>query len=126
MQVTINKVSWDAKDKQGNPLISKKSGKPYYKVGLQVKEHGEVWINGLMPFAPTDWEGKTKDLEIFDEEYQGKTYKKFKLAPRAPAASDEKVLNAITALTLEVRAALSKIPKPTRVVEEEVYPDDEQ
>ncbi len=81
MKVTITKVNWKDVDKEGNKLISQKSGKPYYKVGIQCNEFGDKWINGITSFIPNDWEGKEKELEIVDDPKWGK---QFKLAPRAP------------------------------------------
>jgi len=83
-QVTITRVTATDKAKDGHALISKYN-KPYFKVGIQCNEFGDTWINGLMPFNPTNWQGTTQDLEVYDEDYQGKTYKKFKL----PAKEDK-------------------------------------
>lgn len=85
-RVTITRVSTSDTDKNGNKLINK-FGKPYYKVGIKTNEYGDTFINGLMPFNPDRWEGTTQELEIFDEEYNGKTYKKFKLPPRQGGAA---------------------------------------
>ena len=76
--VKVTKVNYSDKKTDGTPLINK-FGKPYFKVGIQTKEYGDTWINGLCNFAPKDWEGQAKELEIYDEEYNGKTYKKFKV-----------------------------------------------
>lgn len=81
-KVTITRVTVSDKTKDNRPLISSKSGKPYFKVGIQTNEYGATWINGLMPFNPDRWENSVQDLEIYDEEYQGKIYKKFKLPAR--------------------------------------------
>lgn len=90
-KVTITKVSISDTDKAGNKLINK-FGKPYYKVGIKTNEYGDTFINGLMPFSPDRWEGTTQEVEVFDEEYNGKTYKKFKLPPRAGGTSPEAIM----------------------------------
>lgn len=81
-KLTITKVNYSDKKTDGTPLINK-YGKSYYEVGIQTKEYGETWLNGLLSFAPDRWEGSTQELEVYDEEYNGKTYKKFKLPPKA-------------------------------------------
>lgn len=60
-----------------------KNNKQYYKVGIQTRENGQQWYNSnYFPFNPDRWEGSEQDVILFDEEYQGKTYQKFKLPPR--------------------------------------------
>lgn len=83
IKVHILKVKVDDKDKAGNLLISKKYGKPFYKVGIQTQEFGNDWLNGLMNFPPNNWEGTEQEIEQYDEDYQGKTYKKFKIVSKA-------------------------------------------
>jgi len=62
-----------------------KNGKPYQMIGLKTKELGDVWINGFGNQTTQGWkQGQVVSIEIYDEEYNGKTYKKFK----SPNASD--------------------------------------
>lgn len=70
-----------AAKKDGTPITSK-SGKPLFQVGIKTQEFGETWLNGLMPFNPDRWAGTEQELEVYDEEWQGRTFKKFKLPPR--------------------------------------------
>lgn len=81
MQATIKKVSVTDKKKDGS-LILNKHGKQSFRVGLQVAEYGETWINGFTPFRP-DWkEGDKIEVEIYDEEWNGQKRKAFKLPPK--------------------------------------------
>lgn len=100
MIYTIKRVSVSDTNKDGNKLYDKNK-KPYLKVGLQVAEHGEAWINGLF-FAPTcPWkEGDKVELEIKKELYNGKESLKWEL-PRKENKF-EKIENDITALKLRV------------------------
>ncbi len=106
-KVTITRVQADDKKRDGTPLIGK-FGKPYFKVGIQTNEYGDTWINGFLPFNPDRWVGSTQEIEIYEEEYQGKTYKKFKLPPRAGAMSPdimpklEQILREVTAIRTEL------------------------
>ena len=72
--VKIIKSSYSDEKKDGTKLITK-DGRPYYKVGIQVNEHGERWINGLVfnltPQEIKAWEGQEVDLTIKEEEYMG-------------------------------------------------------
>lgn len=94
MKVHVIKQTVSDTDKTGNKLISKKTGKPFYKIGIQTNEHGAQWINGLVNFPP-NWEGTDQELEIYDEEYNGKTYKKFKIAQKTQGGLSENDQNAI-------------------------------
>lgn len=88
MQVTINKCSYTDKKKDGSECRTKQ-GKTFYKVGIKTNEHGDEWINGLVFDAPpTDWEGKTMELDIKEEEYQGKTSLKFELPRKGKNFAD--------------------------------------
>lgn len=59
--------------------VSKK-GKPYVSCSLRAIEFGETYINGFGNYETKQWQiGDMIDVEVYDEEYQGKTYKKFKV-----------------------------------------------
>lgn len=123
MKVKIIKQTVSDTDKNGNKLISKKSGKPFYKVGIQTNEHGAQWINGLLNFSP-NWEGTEQELEIYDEEFNGKTYKKFKLEPKKPAGLSEAQLFQIKQASEQAYAANQNIMLLTKRLEEAgVIPD---
>lgn len=79
MQVHVTKVYSTNHKKDGTPLISAKSGKPYYRVGIKTNEHGDQWLNGFSNFDCKDWEGKTKDLEITEGEFNGQKQLNFKV-----------------------------------------------
>lgn len=75
-KLRVTKVNYQDKDKDGNPLKGKYG--PYFRIGLLTDKYGETWINGFAKTNCKDMEGKEVELEVFDEEYQGKSYKKFK------------------------------------------------
>lgn len=77
-KLTITKVNYTDKKKDGSPILNK-WGKPTYKTGIQTNEYGDTWINGFLPFPPDKWEGTQQELEITDDPKWGK---QFKLPPR--------------------------------------------
>lgn len=82
MQYTIKKVSISDKRADGS-ILTTKNGNPFYKVGIQVAEHGDQWINGLVFEAKPIWkEGDKVDLEIKDREFNGVTKKEFTFASK--------------------------------------------
>lgn len=115
MKVKITKVSATNTNQQGDELISQKSGKPYWKVGIQTQEYGATWINGFTNYEPKDWEGKEMELEIEDKVYNGKTYKNFRMIPKG-AAGQEQVLNVLKmheTLLREILAGVKQINDPS-------------
>jgi len=68
-----------------------KNGKPYQLIGIKTTEHGDEWMNGFGSDITTQWKkGDKVSIIIYEEDYNGKTYKKFKL-PNASAALEERV-----------------------------------
>lgn len=63
--------------------LTAKNGKPYWKVGIQIKG---VWYNNIL-FGDLDklQEGAECDLILFEEDYNGKMYKKFKFPGKMDA-----------------------------------------
>lgn len=56
-----------------------KNGKPYTSTSIKVMELGDVFINGFGNRQTLNWNANDKVMiEIYEEEYNGKTYKKFK------------------------------------------------
>lgn len=77
-KVKLTKVSATNRKKDGSECVTVK-GQKFFKVGIQTEQHGEEYINGLIfadevPFS----EGEEVYLNIFEEEYDGATSKKFK------------------------------------------------
>ncbi|RJQ33874.1 hypothetical protein C4568_03675 [Candidatus Parcubacteria bacterium] len=99
-KLTITKVNYTDKKADGSPILSK-FGKQSWRVGILTNEYGNTWLNGFLPFCPDKWEGTTQTVEVYDEEYNGKEQKKFKLPPREEKVP-EKVVMQITALELAV------------------------
>jgi hypothetical protein len=101
--------------------VSARTNKPYIAVSIQVDE---VWHNGFGNEEMMSWSaGDTKELELFDEEYNGKMYKKFKVPNR---------LDALIARVEELEARMDKLGKPnentaveTDPDKDDVYPEDD-
>lgn len=87
MKYHITSVSSKPSVRKDGSAVLTKSGKQMFSVGIKTAELGDVWLSGLMPFNPDRWEGTEQEIEVYDEEYNGKTYKKFKLPPRENTAS---------------------------------------
>lgn len=63
-KVTLTRVFATDKKKDGTPLMSKK-GKPYTRMGIQCKEHGEKWISGFKNADNSEWkEGDVVELTL--------------------------------------------------------------
>ena len=121
MQITISKISYTDKKKDGTSCISK-NGKPFYKVGIQTNEFGDTWINGLIFDNPPTWkEGDKIDLIIKDEEYNGITSKKFEL-PKPANIQGEKLDKVMVELSF-IKHQLERI---AAVVVKDDYPTPEQ
>lgn len=101
-KLTITKVIVKTEDKYGKSLISK-TGRPYSRASIQTNEYGATWLGGFGD--PRLIVGATIEADITDREYQGKTYKDFKLAKPAPASvpvDNTEVLDEITKLQVAV------------------------
>lgn len=110
-KVTITKVNYKDTDKQGNPLLSKKTGRPYWIVGILTNEYGATWLNGFLPFCPDKWEGTSQEIEVFEEEWQGQTQKKFKLPPKNFGGLSEADKTSIALAVRQSSDALTAVKK---------------
>ncbi len=132
--------------KKDNSECIDKNGNPFWIVGIKTEAHG--WLNcNYFPFNPTDWKGTEQSVVVYEEEYLGKTSKKFKLpfkggkaAPKhvstppagVPSYSEDKLLRELRALnvkadkTYEVLCDLMKKLLKKGVIELEVpFPTDD-
>lgn len=56
-----------------------KGGKKYTACTIKASQYGDQWINGFGNWTTRDWEvGDTVVVETWEEEYNGKMYRKFK------------------------------------------------
>lgn len=79
--VKLTRISSTNKRKDGTPLEGKYGS--YYRVGIQTEQHGEEWLNGFSNDNPS-WEiGDEINIEVMEEEWNGKMQKKFRLAKDA-------------------------------------------
>lgn len=120
-KLNILEVSYTDKRKDGTDLISEKSGKPYFRVGIKVDadKYKDRWINGFLLFAPDNWKGTEQELEITEEEWQGQKQLKFKL-PNKQAQQDEGLKQINEKLDTIIR--LVSVPSAPSTPKEE-YPD---
>lgn len=86
-KLTITQATSTSTKKDGTALINKWN-KPYVRAGIKCQEYGDQWLNGFLQFAPNDWVGQVKELEVWEEEYQGNKSLKFGL-PRKFAVTKE-------------------------------------
>jgi hypothetical protein len=75
-KLLINKVDSYSTKKDKTPLINK-WGKPYWMIGLTTGELGAEKLWGFSDYDCKDWAGQVKELEIWQEEYNGKIGWKF-------------------------------------------------
>lgn len=81
---------WKASNrKPDGSVLQTKTGKPIWRVDIQIKERPGVWINGLVFNEPSDWTGTKQNLVLGVNEYNGKEYPQFRL-PRTGSPSSEK------------------------------------
>jgi len=69
--VTITRMSITDKKKDGTKLQTK-AGSSCWRVGIQTEEYGEQWLNGFLFYAPKNWKGETKEIGVWEEEFNGK------------------------------------------------------
>lgn len=86
--VKITRVSATDKRKDGSKLTGKFGD--YWRVGIQVEQYGDEWINGFMSSNPTWQEGEEVTLDIGEEEFNGQMQKKFRL-PKKEDQLEERV-----------------------------------
>jgi hypothetical protein len=69
MMVHLTQIFRSNKDKEGQPLMTKgtpnKPSRPYTRVAIKTKEHGEAWISGFESYYNVEWrEGDAVDIDI--------------------------------------------------------------
>lgn len=47
-KVILTKVFISEKSKEGVPFVSKKTGKPFKKIGIMTTKHGEAWLSAFI------------------------------------------------------------------------------
>lgn len=73
MQYTLTYVKPEQK-------VSAKTGKPYTIVTIKTQETADAWISGFGNKESDKWQGGDKvDLDVYTEDYNGKTYTKFRM-----------------------------------------------
>jgi hypothetical protein len=78
--------------------VSARTNKPYIAASISVDG---TWYNGFGNEEMMNWKaGDTKEVELFEEEYNGKMYKKFKVPNK---------LDLLIARVAELEARVSKL-----------------
>ena len=104
MKVTLTYCNNEAK-------VSK-NGKPYTSCSIKTAEHGDVFINGFGNATTKLWAaGEVVDVDVYDEEYNGKVYKKFKAMEKADVL-EERVIE----LERKVQAMSDFLRRQTQAV----------
>jgi len=76
-QITIKRITTTNLKKDGTPILTK-AHKPLYRTSIDTIEEG--WISALLPYELKNYITGTLNVGIYEEEFNGKMYKKFKLA----------------------------------------------
>ena len=95
--------------------VSARTNKPYIAASISVDG---TWHNGFGNEEMMSWKaGDTKEVELFEEEYNGKMYKKFKVPNK---------FDILIAKVAELEARLEKLENPggTPAVDSYVPEDD--
>ena len=121
-KVTITKFSATDKKKDGTDCVTK-HGKKFWKAGIQTKEYGEEWLNGLI-FKEVNWvEGDVVDIEVKKEEYNGKESLKFRV-PKSEEVDQAEKDAKIAELEAKLAKAEGKDESTEESTEEEKSDDD--
>jgi len=109
MKVTITKIFTTDKDKQGNPLKSKK-GAPYTRMSIKTAEHGDKWVSGFQNADNKGWkEGDTVEVNIKENgEY---------LNFETPKKEDE-----VMAELLKIKTMMARMGLDIQIIKESVAP----
>lgn len=124
-KLTVTRISATDKKKDGSELIGK-YGK-FWRVGLQVKEYGDKWLNGFTSKEPTWVENDVIEVDIKTEMWQrddGTEVEQLKF--RVPNKEDLK-----DAEIAELKAKLNgqtdeDTPPEAPIKSDEITPDDIQ
>lgn len=116
-QIKIDQIFKNDKDRDGKPLVSEKSGVPYWKVDIY---SSSIRYSG---FAKNEsephmkWEvGQTVKIELVKREKNGVTYNNYTV-PNEGDLWKELINDRVSALEEEIR--VMKGPKPTVIPEHE-------
>ncbi len=122
-EIHVSKFTATDKKKDGTPLTGKFG--PFWRVSIQGVEF-EGWASGLVNGAekPEDWTGKVVSLDLYDEDFEGKTYKKFKI-PKKGSLDAEKI-DRILENTETILNRLVGFRIDTEIIKEAILPKKKQ
>lgn len=107
-ELTVTKAKKFLEDKNGNRYMTK-DGRPFARASVQFQETGAEWFGGFWSEALQ--EGSKVQAELYEEEYGGKTYLKFKVARKEDKADAklETILDRLTGLQLDMQIIKSAV-----------------
>ena len=117
MILHITKSGSSATKKDGTPLKDKR-GSQYFRSWIKTQEYGDQFLRGFTYQDVQQWEGKSIELEVFEEEYQGKKQLKFRI-PQAWKLTKE-MWDMMTLKIEQLEAQLGE----SRVEDEGISPDE--
>jgi hypothetical protein len=115
IELTVRRAKRFAEDKSGNRYKTK-DGRPFARASVQFQETGAEWFGGF--WSDGLQEGSKVHAELFEEEYQGRTYQKFKIA-RQEDKRDGKldtILYRLAGLERELQIVKSETPQKREAV----------
>lgn len=101
-KVTLSFVGRYTTDKNNNPLVSKKTGKPYTSLRIKTNEHGDKYLSGFDSAETKEWKvGDVVEVEVEQKgEYLNFSVPKANHRPAGGGMSEEQ----FALLMREVRA----------------------
>jgi hypothetical protein len=87
VKIHVTKVYETNTKKDGSELKDKR-GTPFFRVGFLTQEYGEEWLSGFAYKTCKGYEGKEVEVEVTEEEYNGKKQKKFSFPKNSVSKSD--------------------------------------
>lgn len=99
MKYHITKLNSKPATRKDGTFVLTRNGSQMYKVGIQTAEHGDKWLNGLLPFNPDRWEGSEQELVV---EVDPKWGLQFELPPREKAPEQTKPTEGLGEIKLSI------------------------
>lgn len=112
---TITWMKRDTTDKEGNPLVSKKTGRPYTRLTIKAESRGDKYLSGFENAATKDWKvGDAVDIEI-TENGQYLNFSVPKVADSKVTENTEAILNRLVTMNIKLDQIL-EVVKPKKSV----------
>jgi len=103
-KVKLTKIYTTDKDKQGNPLKSKK-GFPYTRMSIKCEQFGDQWLSGFQNEGNKGWkEGDEVEITKTENTKDGKTYLNFEVPKK-----DDKVVEMLSEILIKIGTINAKL-----------------